>query len=161
MSGVDGARRSQIEARVRAAVEALARAGEPVTFYNVAQRSEVGRSTLYRRADLRALVEAGRAEREGRAVLGENLADNGARASVHADAGDACAAPHADQAELAARLGRAELGLARMRLQLEALEARPVRGELRCTAAWGDAGETGGAQGVPASVRYTDCRASS
>lgn len=43
--------------RVERASAELAAAGEPVTFAAVAARSGLGRTTLYRRRDLRALVE--------------------------------------------------------------------------------------------------------
>ena len=48
-------------ARVEAACAGLAVAGQPVTFREVAARAQISRTTLYRRADLRALVEEHRA----------------------------------------------------------------------------------------------------
>jgi len=48
-------------ARVEAACAELATAGQPITFGAVAARAQVSRTTLYRRADLRALVEEHRA----------------------------------------------------------------------------------------------------
>ena len=48
-------------ARIEAACTALAAAGTPITFQAVAARAQISRTTLYRRADLRALVEEHRA----------------------------------------------------------------------------------------------------
>ncbi len=48
-------------ARVEAACASLAAAGQPVTFTSVAARSQVSRTTLYRRADLRAVIDEHRA----------------------------------------------------------------------------------------------------
>ena len=48
-------------ARVEAACAELAAAGQPVTFAEVATRARISRTTLYRRADLRAVVEEHRA----------------------------------------------------------------------------------------------------
>src|ERR1700752_1888547 len=45
------------QARVEAACAELATAGQPVTFAEVAARARISRTTLYRRADLRAVVE--------------------------------------------------------------------------------------------------------
>lgn len=39
----------------------LAAAGQPVTFREIAARTQISRTTLYRRADLRAIVEEHRA----------------------------------------------------------------------------------------------------
>ena len=47
--------------RVEAACAELAAAGQPVTFGEVAARARVSRTTLYRRADLRSLVDEHRA----------------------------------------------------------------------------------------------------
>ena len=44
-------------ARVEAACAELAAAGQPVTFSQVAARAGISRTTLYRRADLRAIIE--------------------------------------------------------------------------------------------------------
>ena len=49
------------QARVEAACAELAAAGQPVTFAEVATRARISRTTLYRRADLRAVVEEHRA----------------------------------------------------------------------------------------------------
>jgi len=48
-------------ARVEAACAELAAAGQPVTFRDVAARAQISRTTLYRRADLHAVVEEHRA----------------------------------------------------------------------------------------------------
>ncbi len=48
-------------ARVEAACAELAAAGQPVTFNEVAARARISRTTLYRRADLRAVIEEHRA----------------------------------------------------------------------------------------------------
>jgi hypothetical protein len=45
------------QARVEAACAELAAAGQPVTFAEVAARTRISRTTLYRRADLRAVVD--------------------------------------------------------------------------------------------------------
>jgi AcrR family transcriptional regulator len=47
--------------RVEAACAELAAAGQPVTFAEIAARAQISRTTLYRRADLRAVVEEHRA----------------------------------------------------------------------------------------------------
>ncbi len=48
-------------ARVEAACAELAAAGQPVTFAEVAARARISRTTLYRRADLRAVIDEHRA----------------------------------------------------------------------------------------------------
>jgi len=48
-------------ARVEAACAALAAAGQPVTFREIAARARISRTTLYRRAGLRAVVDEHRA----------------------------------------------------------------------------------------------------
>ena len=48
-------------ARVEAACAELAAAGQPVTFGQVAARAAISRTTLYRRADLRAVIDEHRA----------------------------------------------------------------------------------------------------
>ena len=48
-------------ARVEAACASLAAAGQPVTFKEVADRTEISRTTLYRRPELRAVIEEHRA----------------------------------------------------------------------------------------------------
>ena len=47
--------------RIEAACADLAAAGQPVTFNEVAARAQISRTTLYRRADLRAVIEEHRA----------------------------------------------------------------------------------------------------
>ena len=49
------------QARVEAACAELAAAGQPVTFGQVAARAGISRTTLYRRADLRAVIDEHRA----------------------------------------------------------------------------------------------------
>jgi hypothetical protein len=44
-------------ARVEAACAELAAAGQPVTFGQVAARAGISRTTLYRRADLRSVID--------------------------------------------------------------------------------------------------------
>ncbi|MGA3221014.1 MAG: hypothetical protein ABSE77_18375 [Acidimicrobiales bacterium] len=56
-------------AAVEAACVALASEGRPVTFKEVATRCGTSRNTLYRRADLRALVEDHRARGKGATAL--------------------------------------------------------------------------------------------
>ncbi len=47
--------------RIESACADLAAAGQPVTFNEVAARAQISRTTLYRRADLRAIIEEHRA----------------------------------------------------------------------------------------------------
>lgn len=56
-------------AAVEAACVAVASEGRPVTFKEVAARCGTSRNTLYRRADLRALVEDHRARGKGATAL--------------------------------------------------------------------------------------------
>jgi len=56
-------------ARVEAACAKLAAAGQPVTFAEVAARARISRTTLYRRADLRAVVEEHRARGQDASTL--------------------------------------------------------------------------------------------
>lgn len=51
-----------MERRVRAVVEALVAEGRRPSFYEVAKRAQVARSTLYRNASLRRCVEEARAQ---------------------------------------------------------------------------------------------------
>lgn len=53
-------RRANTAARVQHAIDELLAEEAKVSFYSVAQRAQVARSTLYRRPDLKALVEAAR-----------------------------------------------------------------------------------------------------
>lgn len=60
-----------ILARVEAACVELAEAGEAVAFTAVAERAGIGRATLYRRPELRAVVEEHRARaRQARTLSG-------------------------------------------------------------------------------------------
>jgi len=56
-------------ARVEAACAELAAAGQTVTFGQVAARAGISRTTLYRRADLRAVVEDHRARGQDASTL--------------------------------------------------------------------------------------------
>ena len=56
-------------ARVEGACAELAAAGLPVTFREVAGRAQVSRTTLYRRPDLRAVVEEHRARGQDATTL--------------------------------------------------------------------------------------------
>ena len=56
-------------ARVEATCAELAAAGQPVTFAEVAARACISRTTLYRRADLRAVVEEHRARGQDASTL--------------------------------------------------------------------------------------------
>ncbi len=47
--------------QVEAACAQLAAAGQPVTFEQIAARAQISRTTLYRRADLRAVIDEHRA----------------------------------------------------------------------------------------------------
>ena len=55
--------------RVETACAELAAAGQPVTFKEVAARARISRTTLYRRADLRAVVEEHRARGQEASTL--------------------------------------------------------------------------------------------
>jgi len=48
---------SDLTTRVEQACQDLLAAGQPVTIAQVAAHSQIGRSTLYRRPELRALIE--------------------------------------------------------------------------------------------------------
>jgi AcrR family transcriptional regulator len=56
-------------ARVEAACAALAAGGQPVTFAEIAARAQVSRTTLYRRADLRAVIDDHRARGDDATTL--------------------------------------------------------------------------------------------
>ena len=57
--------------RVEDACAALLAAGQPVTFDDVAARAGIGRATLYRNPDLRAIIEEHRARgREAHTLTG-------------------------------------------------------------------------------------------
>lgn len=55
-------RSREVRQRVQDAVASLVSEGKVPSFYQVARRAQVSRSTLYRNAALRELVECGRAE---------------------------------------------------------------------------------------------------
>ena len=55
-----GAREDDVRMRVRKALEALTAENATVSFYAVAERAQVARSTLYRNEELKAAVEAAR-----------------------------------------------------------------------------------------------------
>ena len=55
--------------RVEAACAGLAAAGRPVTFAEVAARAQISRTTLYRRPDLRAVVEEHRTQGQDASTL--------------------------------------------------------------------------------------------
>ena len=57
------------QARVEAACAELAAAGQPATFAEVAARAQISRTTLYRRADLHAVVEEHRARGQDATTL--------------------------------------------------------------------------------------------
>ena len=55
--------------RIEDACAELAAAGQPVTFREVAARAQISRTTLYRRADLRAIVEEHRTHGQNASTL--------------------------------------------------------------------------------------------
>jgi hypothetical protein len=54
---------------VEAACARLAAEGQPVTFTDVAERTQISRTTLYRRPDLRAVIDEHRARGQGASTL--------------------------------------------------------------------------------------------
>ena len=73
------------QARVEAACAELAAAGQPVTFAEVAARARISRTTLYRRPDLRALVDEHRARgRDATALTGLTVQIDQLRLSLEA-----------------------------------------------------------------------------
>jgi hypothetical protein len=56
-------------ARVEAVCAALAAAAQPVTFAEVAARAQISRTTLYRQADLRAVIDDHRARGQNATTL--------------------------------------------------------------------------------------------
>ena len=75
MSGLHERREAQMErtaARVASAIDGLLAEGSAVSFYSVAERAQVARSTLYRRPELRAAVEGARS-----ASAAEPIRDDG------------------------------------------------------------------------------------
>lgn len=95
-----GARGSALKARVQAAVNDLAAEGKTPSFYQVAQRVGVARSTLYRRADLKAVVVQGRRA----AVDGGGAAGRAGPAESCGDVGACAADDRAERAALEAAL---------------------------------------------------------
>lgn len=57
------ARGNEVARRTKVAIEEMLADGEQISFYSVAKRAQVARSTLYRRPDLRHLVESARGGR--------------------------------------------------------------------------------------------------
>jgi hypothetical protein len=55
--------------RVESACAELAATGQPITFSEVATRAQVGRTTLYRRTDLRGIVGEPRAQGQDATLL--------------------------------------------------------------------------------------------
>jgi Family of unknown function (DUF6262) len=55
--------------RIEAACAELAAAGQPLTFGQVAARTQISRTTLYRRVDLRIVVEEHRARGQNATTL--------------------------------------------------------------------------------------------
>ena len=66
-------RHASIVSRVKAAIEELRLAGKRISFYAVANKGQVSRSTLYRSDDLRKLVEEARGAAEASKA---QIADN-------------------------------------------------------------------------------------
>ena len=58
----NNSRHADIVDRTISAIKDLRAAGKKISFYAVAERAQVSRSTLYRSDDLRKLVEAARAD---------------------------------------------------------------------------------------------------
>jgi len=57
------------QAQVEAACAELAAAGQPITFREVADRARISRTTLYRRAGLRAIIDEHRARGQDATTL--------------------------------------------------------------------------------------------
>ena len=73
------------QARVEAACAELAAVGQPVTFAEVAVRARISRTTLYRRADLRAVVDEHRARgRDATTLTGLTIQIDQLRRSLEA-----------------------------------------------------------------------------
>jgi len=72
-------------ARAEAACAALAAGGKPVTFGQVAARAGISRTTLYRRTDLRAVIDEHRARgRDATALTGLTVQIDQLRRSLEA-----------------------------------------------------------------------------
>jgi hypothetical protein len=73
------------QARVEAACAELAAAGQSITFANVATRAAISRTTLYRRAELRAVIDEHRAHgRDATTLTGLTIQIDQLRRSLHA-----------------------------------------------------------------------------
>ena len=73
------------QARVEAACAELAAVGQPVTYAEVAVRTRISRTTLYRRADLRAVIEEHRARgRDATTLTGLTIQIDQLRRSLEA-----------------------------------------------------------------------------
>jgi AcrR family transcriptional regulator len=71
--------------QVEAACAELAAAGQPVTFAEVANRARISRTTLYRRADLRAVIDDYRARsRDATTLTGLTIQIDQLRRSLEA-----------------------------------------------------------------------------
>ena len=71
--------------RVEAACAELAAAGQPVTFGEIAARARISRTTLYRRADLRAVIDEHRARgQDATALTGLTIQVNQLRHALEA-----------------------------------------------------------------------------
>ena len=74
--------------RVETACAQLATAGQPVTFAEIAARAQISRTTLYRRPDLRAVIEEHRARGQDASTLtGLSVQIDQLRRSLEAVAG--------------------------------------------------------------------------
>jgi hypothetical protein len=70
---------------IEAACAELAAAGQPVTFAEVAARTRISRTTLYRRADLRAVIDEHRAQgRDATTLTGLTIQIDQLRRSLEA-----------------------------------------------------------------------------
>ena len=60
LKAINDTRWSSVAQRAICAIENMVERGERISFYSVAKEAQIARSTLYRRDDLRALVEMAR-----------------------------------------------------------------------------------------------------